>query len=136
MNAGRFVGAAIGVFVVRFALNFLFYGMAMRSRYEEISNAHPGLMRDVIPAFGVLDLISAFLIVYLFIKAGAAFGGGIKGGVTLGIFIAILCPVIGGLYYFFSVTYYPADLLAIDSVYQIVAHAIQGAVAAAIYKTA
>ena len=134
MNAGRFVGASLAVFVARFAMNFLFYGMAMTGRYEEISAAHPGLMREVIPAFGALDLISAFLIVYLFVKAGSAFGGGIKGGVVLGIFIAILCPVIGGLYVFFSVTYYPADLLAIESVYQIVSHAIQGAVAAAIYK--
>ncbi|HXO20266.1 MAG TPA: hypothetical protein VOA87_10140 [Thermoanaerobaculia bacterium] len=59
-----------------------------------------------------------------------------KGGVTIGILVAILSPVLGGLYNFFSQTFYPADLLCLESVYQIVAHAIQGAIAAAIYKSA
>jgi hypothetical protein len=136
MNTGRFVGAAIAVFVVRTLLNFLFYGFALTGQYEAIDSAHPGLMREVISAYIVLDLITAFLLTYLVVKAGAAFGGGIKGGAVLGVLIAILGPVIVGLYSFFSVTYYPAKLLPIESVYQIVVHAIQGAIAAAIYKTA
>jgi hypothetical protein len=134
MNTGRFVGASLAVFIARFAMNFLFYGMAMKSYYDDIAAAHPGITREVIAAYGVLDLVSAILIVYFFVKAGAAFGGGIKGGVVLGILIAILCPVIGGLYFFYSVTYYPMNLMVMESVYQIIAHAIQGAVAAAIYK--
>lgn len=136
MNAGRFVGASVAVFVVRTLLNYLFYGVAMQGRFEEMSAAHPGLFREVIPAFIALDLVTAVLITYLVVKAAAAFGGGLKGGATLGILIAILAPVIGSLYYFFSVTYYPIDFWAIESVYQIVSHAIQGALAAAIYKTA
>ena len=136
MNTGRFVGAAVAVFVVRTLLNFLVYGYLLHGQYEAIGSAHPGLMREVIPAYIVLDLISAVLIVYLVVKAGAAFGGGIKGGVILGILVALLGPVIGGHYNFFSVTYYPANLLAIESIYQIVAHAIQGALAAALYKAA
>jgi hypothetical protein len=59
-----------------------------------------------------------------------------KGAVTIAILIAILCPVIGNLYLFFSSTWYPIDFWTIESVFQIVAHAIQGAVAAMIYKTA
>ncbi len=59
MNAGRFVGASVAVFVVRTLMNFLFYGYAMRGRYEEMSAAHPGMFREVIPAYLVLDLISA-----------------------------------------------------------------------------
>lgn len=136
MNAGRFVGASIAVFIVRTLMNFAFYGFALRGRHEEMAAAHPGMFREVIPAFIVLDLITAFILTYLIVKAGSAFGGGIKGGVTLGILVAILSPIISGLYYFFSVTFTPPDLVGIDSVYQLVAHAIQGAIAAAIYKTA
>jgi hypothetical protein len=136
MNTGRFVGASVAVFVVRFLLNGAFYGYAMKGRYDEISAAHPGLFRTVMTGFAVLDLLTAILITYLIVKAGSAFGGGLKGGVILAVLVAILSPIIGGLYYFFSVTWYPADLLAIESVYQLVAHAIQGAIAVAIYKTA
>jgi hypothetical protein len=136
MNAGRFVGASLAVFVVRFLLNGAFYGYAMKGRYDEIAAAHPGMFRNVIAGFGVLDLLTAILLTYLIVKAGSAFGGGLKGGVTIAILVAILSPILGGLYYFFSVTWYPVDLLTIESVYQLVAHAIQGAIAAAIYKTA
>lgn len=136
MNVGRLMGAGVAVFVVRFLLNFLFYGTLMSARYQEISDAHPGMMREVIPAYAVLDLVTAFLIVWLFAKAGSAFGGGVKGGATVGVLVAVLGPVIGGLYYFFSVTYYPSDLAAIEAVYALVAHAVQGAVAGAVYKAA
>jgi hypothetical protein len=136
MNTGRFVGAGVAVFVVRFLLNFLFYGQLMHGQWEEISNAHPGLMREVIPAYGVLDLIAAFVLVYIFVKATGCFGGGMKSGVTIGILLAIFGPVLGSLYFFYSVTYYPTSLLGPELVYQLVAHAIQGAIAAAVYKTA
>jgi hypothetical protein len=135
MNAGRFVGASVAVFVVRFLLNGAFYGYAMKGRYDELSAAHPGMFRNVIAGFAVLDLITAILLTYLIVKAGAAFGGGLKGGVTLGILVAIFSPVLGGLYFFFTVTWYPLDLLTIEAVYQLISHAIQGALAAAIYKT-
>ena len=136
MNTGRFVGASLAVFVVRTLMNWGFYGVAMHGRYEELAAAHPGMFREVIPAFITLDLIVAFLLVWLIIKAASAFGGGMKGSVTLAVLIGILGPVVFNLYYYFSTTYFTTDLLCIDSVYQIVAHAIQGAVAALIYKTA
>jgi hypothetical protein len=136
MNAGRFVGASVAVFVVRTLLNSLFYGYLIHPRMEEMSAAHPGMFREVVPAFITLDLLAALLITWLVIKAGAAFGGGVKGGVILGILVALLSPVLNNLYYYFSTTYYPQDLLAIESIYQIVTHAVQGALAAAIYKTA
>jgi hypothetical protein len=136
MNAGRFVGASVVVFVVRSLLNYLFYGYLLHPRYEEMSTAHPGMFREVVPAFITLDLLSALLITYLVVKAGAAFGGGVKGGAILGILVGLLSPVLGGLYHYFSTTFYPQDLLAIESVYQIVSYTVQGALAAAIYKTA
>ena len=43
-------------------------------------------------------------------------------------------PVIGGLYRHFSVTYMSVGLTMAESVFQIIAHAIEGAVAGAIYK--
>jgi len=136
MNAGRFVGASVVVFIVRTLLNAGFYGYAIHGRYEEMSAAHPGVLREVVPVYIALDLVTAVLLTYLIVKAAGAFGGGIKGGVTIGILIAILCPILGGLYWYFSVTFYPANLFCIESVYQIVTYAIQGALAAAIYKVA
>ncbi len=136
MNAGRFVGASVVVFIVRTLLNSVFYGYAMQGRYAAMSAAHPGMFREVVPAFIALDLVTAVLLTYLIVKAAAAFGGGIKGGVKIGILVAILAPVVFSLYNFFSVTFYSTDLVAIEAVYQIVSHALQGALAAAIYKVA
>ena len=135
MNTGRFVGAGVAVFVVRSILNYLFYGMLIHGQYEALDAAHPGIMREVIPAYLVLDLITAFVLVYLFVKAGAAFGGGMKGGVSIGIVLAIIA-IICNLYWFYSLQIYPPNLLGIETVYMLVAYAIQGAVAAAVYKTA
>jgi hypothetical protein len=134
MNAGRFVGASVVVFIVRTVMNTLFYGFLMRGEYAALAAAHPGVFREVVPAFIAIDLVVAFLLTYLIVRAGSAFGGGMKGAVTLAVLLAIFGPVIFGLYYFFSVTYESAGSFALESVYQIVAHAIQGAVAAAIYK--
>jgi hypothetical protein len=135
MNTGRLATAAIFVFVARALGNFLFYGLAMRGQYEALMAAHPGIFREVLPAYLVLDLIAAALFVYLFAKAGAAFGGGVKGGVVLGIVVALLSPVVGLLYTFFSVTYYSQSMVATEVVYQLVAYAVQGAVAGAVYKS-
>ena len=136
MNTGRFVGAGVAVFVVRFLLNYLFYGVLIHPQYEAISNAHPGMFREVIPAYAVLDLLAAFLIVWFFVKCGGGYGGGVKAGVTLGILLGLFGPVLCALYMFFSVTYYPTSLLGTEIVYALVAHAIQGVVAALVYKTA
>ena len=56
-------------------------------------------------------------------------------GVKLGLLVAVLSPVIGSLYQYFSVTYMPIGLAAAESVFQLIAHAIEGGVAGAIYKT-
>ncbi len=134
MNTKRFIAAVIGVWIVRVALNATFYGGIMAKRSEEMSAAHPGMFREVIPAYIATDLIFALVFVFLFAKVGSAVGGGAKAGVTLGVLVAILSPVIGSLYQYFSVTYLTAGLLITESVFQLVAHAIEGAVAGLIYK--
>lgn len=134
MNIGRYVGAVVAVWLVRFACNWLFYGMVMRGYFESIAERFPGAFREVVPGFIATDLLFALIFVYLWTKAGACFGGGIQGGLVGGAWIGILFGVVWNLYYFFSVTYMTPTDLAIDAVYQIVTVAIQGAVAAAIYK--
>jgi hypothetical protein len=136
MNVGRFVGASIAVFILRTVLNAGFYGFAMRERIAQMGAPYPGLMREVLPAFITIDLFVALLITYLFVKTGASFGGGVKGGATLGIFLALIGPVLFNTYYHFGVTIYPLDMWAIESAYQLVSYTIQGALAAAIYKPA
>lgn len=135
MNAGRYVGAALAVGVVRVLMNYLFYGVLTHDAMVELSNAHPGVFREVVPGFIAIDFVVAFVAVYLFVKVGGALGGGVKGGVTLWIFVAVLAPVACNLYLFFSVTFFTTNALAMDCVYQLVAHAIQGAVAGAVYKS-
>jgi len=134
MNVGRYLGAVVAVAIVRVALNFLFYGIAMRARFEELAAEFPNVFREVIPGFIATDLLFALILVYLWAKAGPCFGGGIKGGVVGGAWIGVLFGVVGNLYYFFGFTYPTATDIAIDAVYQIVSVAIQGAIAAAIYK--
>ena len=60
--------------------------------------------------------------------------GGIKAGVTLGVIVGILSPVLGNLYQYYSVTYLAAGLAFTDSIFHLIAHAIEGGVAGVIYK--
>jgi hypothetical protein len=134
MNVGRFFGAVLGVWVVRTFLNFLFYGLAMAAQHEAVAAQFPGAFREVVPGFIATDLLFALLFVYLWVKTGPCFGGGIKGGVIGGAWLGVLLGVVINLYWYFSVTFMTPTDVAIDAVYTIVALAIQGALAAAIYK--
>jgi hypothetical protein len=134
MNVGRFLGAVLGVWVVRVILNFLFYGLAMAAHNEALAERFPGAFREVIPGFIATDLLFALLFVYLWVKTGPCFGGGIKGGVVGGAWLGVLLGVVINLYWYFSVTFMTPTDLVIDAAYTIVALAIQGAIAAAIYK--
>jgi hypothetical protein len=100
---------------------------------QQIAAARPGVFREVVPGFILTDLIFA-LSLPIFVKVGAALGGGRMAGVKLGLLVAVLSPVIGNLYQYFSVAYLSVGLMVAESVFQIIAHAIEGAVAGAIYK--
>ena len=77
-------------------------------QFEQIASAYPGMFRTVIPAYIVTDLIFALVFAFLFVTVGSALGGCAKAGVTLGVIITILSPVIGNLYEYYGVTYLPA----------------------------
>ena len=95
MNRGRFMAALIAVWVVRVVLNATFYTRIVGQQIREIAAAHPGMFREVVPAYILADLIFALAFTYLFVKVGAALGGGRIAGVKLGVLVAILSPVIG-----------------------------------------
>jgi len=116
-------------------LNWTFYTKVIGAQAGQISAAHPGMFRQVVPAYILTDLLFAVAFAYLFVKAGGAFGGGAMAGVKLGLVVAVLSPVLGSFYQYFSVTYMPIGLAAAESVFQVIAHAIEGGVAGAIYKT-
>ena len=134
MNIGRFLVSAAAVWLVRVALNWTFYTRVIGRQSQQLAAVHPGIFREVVPGFILTDLIFALVFTYLFVKVGAALGGGRMAGVKLGLLVAVLSPVIGSLYQYFSVTYMSVGLTAAESVFQIIAHAIEGAVAGAMYK--
>jgi len=68
MNTGRFARAVIGVWTVRVALNATFYTQIAGRQFEQISSAHPGMFRTVIPAYVVTDLIFALVFGFLFLR--------------------------------------------------------------------
>ena len=134
MNTGRFVGATLVVWIVRVVLNYVFYGVLMADQYQAIGAAHPGLVREVIPAFIAADLLFAVIFVLLFAKCGSALGGGVKAGLNLGILVAILSPLLANIYMFYSFTIFTPGYITIDSLFQLVSQVVSGGLAGAIYK--
>ena len=134
MNAGRFLASAAAVWLVRVALNWTFYTHVIGQQSQQIAAAHPGVFRQVVPGFILTDLVFALVFTYLFVKVGAALGGGRMAGVKLGLLVAVLSPVIGSLYQYFSVTSMSVGLMVAESIFQVTAHAIEGAVAGTMYK--
>ena len=134
MNRGRFIASAVAVWIVRVALNWTFYTRVIGQQSQQIAAAHPGVFRQVVPGFILTDLIFALAFTFLFVKVGAALGGGRMAGVKLGLLVAVLSPVIGTLYRYFSVTYMLVGLTSMEAIFQVIAHAIEGAVAGATYK--
>ena len=50
MNTKKFLIAAIVVWLVRTALNFVFYGLITHAAFEEMTQRLPGIFREVVPA--------------------------------------------------------------------------------------
>ena len=96
MNTGRFVGAAIAVWIIRTAMNATFYGLVVGPRFEQVAAAHPGMFRTVIPAYVIADLIFAVVFTVLFTMVADPLGGGVRADITLGLCVALLAPVLGG----------------------------------------
>ena len=135
MNTGRFVGAALVVWLVRVALNYTFYGVLMTDQYQAMGAAYPGLFREVIPAYIAADLLFAVVFVILFAKCGSALGGGVKAGLSLGILVAILSPLLANIYMFYSFTIFTPGYMTTDSLFQLVSHLVSGGLAGVLYKS-
>jgi hypothetical protein len=80
-------------------------------------------------------VLFAIVFVILFAKVASCLGGGVKAGIVLAIFVAVLSPLLCNIYYFYSFTIYSAGTMVTDSLYQLVGHAVSGALAGAIYKS-
>jgi len=79
-------------------------------------------------------LIFALAFAYLFVKVGAALGGGRMAGGNSASWSPFCRRSLEAFYQYFSVTYNSVGLITAESVFQIIAHAIEGAVAGATYK--
>src|SRR5437016_14418190 len=91
------------------------------------------MFATVIPAYIVADLIFALAFAFLDGKVGTALGGGVLGGIKLGLIVVVFSAVIGALYDYYGVTYIPGALELTSVIFQVIAHAAEGAVAGAIY---
>ena len=136
MKASRLAIAALATWLVRTVLNYLWFGVIMHSTFQRMYDAHPGMFREVIPAFVIADLLFAAIFVVLLAKVGGSLGGGVRAGIMLGAFLAVLGPAIGAIYEYYSLTYIPAQLEIIDAIYMVVNGAVAGAVAGAALKGA
>src|SRR6266702_4260978 len=135
MNIGRFVGAVVGVWIIRVVLNWIFYAKIVGRQYANISSAHPCMFRTVIPAYIVADLIFALAFAFLFVKVGTALGGGVLAGIKLGLIVVVFSAVIGALYDYYGVNYMPGALELTSVIFQVITHGVEGAVAGFVYKT-
>ncbi|MEW5975563.1 MAG: hypothetical protein AB1898_07135 [Acidobacteriota bacterium] len=134
MNIGRFMMAVGGVWLVRVILNTAFYTQIAMQEYQRMTAAHPGLFREVIPAYFAVDLIFAVVFTFLLAKVGVTLGKGIKGGVVLGVIVAILSAVLGNLYGYFTFTFLSLNLVIMESAFHVVAYSIEGAVGSLLLK--
>ncbi|MCC6585111.1 MAG: hypothetical protein IT168_00200 [Bryobacterales bacterium] len=124
---GKTILAIVCVFVARTVMNMLFYGMLAADHFKALQAAHPGIFREVIPAYVITDLIFAAIFVTFLGKVLTTFGGGAGGGVKIGIYVALLGVVLGDVYMYYGVTYMTPGMTATDMAYGLIAHAIQGA---------
>lgn len=136
MNFGRYSAAVVAVFVVRTVLNWLFYGQYMMEQITSVTGQWEGAFREVIPAYILADLLFAAFFVWLWARAGAAFGNGAKAGAGYGLILGVLAAVIPSIYHFYSVTYITYGVWTTEIVYQLAAHVVIGVVAALIYPIA
>jgi hypothetical protein len=135
MNTGRFAAAVAATFVARTALNSLFYGVLVAGQWEHVHQTHPGVFREVIPAYIAADLLFAVIFVFFLTKVGAALGGGPKGGAVLGFFVALMGPALVNVYMFYSVLFFSLGMAWSDSLFALINGVVAGAVAGAVYKT-
>lgn len=134
MNIQRFSLTVLVVFLIRTVLNYVFYGVMMTTSFEAMQAGHEDLFREVIPAYVGADLFFALVFVLLYVKVSHCLGAGAKGGLILGVYVALLGPVLLNIYHYFSVTYMSTAFAAGDSLFQLVSSCISGVVAATLYK--
>lgn len=135
MRTGRFVGAALAVWIVRTVFNWLFYGMYLAEATSAVSAQWEGAFRQVVPAYILTDLLFALVFVWLWARVGSAFSTGATGGAGYGVVIGLLAAVIPSVYHFYSVTYISYPTWVTEIVFQLVAHAILGVVVALVYRS-
>ena len=136
MNWGRYAIASAAVFVVRDVMNVVFYSVINAPHYEQLAKDHPGMFRTVIPGYVGTDLLFALILTYLIARASGVFGGGVKGGSTIGLIVGLLMGVVGDLYMFWGVTYIAPGPMVQDMIYQTLSLVLQGALAGKLLRGA
>jgi hypothetical protein len=134
MNPGRFAAAAVATWLVRTVLNAVFYTQIVAAQYQHVYETHPGVFREVIPAYIAADFAFAVVFVLLFVKAGEALGSGPRGGAMLGFYVGLLGPALLSVYMFYSTMYLSVGLAVSEGAFGVVNCIAAGAAAGAVYK--
>lgn len=134
MNVGRYLIAVLAVWIVRTALNALWYGWYTAEEYAAAIEPYAGAFREVVPAYVTADLLFALVFVWLWAKVGGAFGSGAKAGAAYGFVIGLLAGTIPGIYWVYSVTFVTTGMWLQGAIFELLAGVLVGVVAAVVYK--
>jgi hypothetical protein len=130
----RALGAVVASFLARTIMNAAFFGFALGAQMKALAAAHPGFMRADMPLgyFIGADFVFSALFVFMLSRIGHACGGGAQAGAKLGAMLALLGPVLGSVYTYFSLNFLNGSTVIVEDIYYVVSGVIAGAIAGAI----
>jgi len=131
MNAKRFILAAIVVFVVMQATDYLIHNLILSSTYESLTGVWREEMMSKMWIMTLTSLFLSFMFVFIFTKGYE--GKGVGEGVRFGLIIGLLMNVVGMLnqYVVYPV---PFSLTIQWFIFGMIQFVIAGVVASLIYK--
>jgi len=131
MNVKRYILAAIAVFLVSQALEYLIHGVILMSTYESLEELWRPDMESKMWIYPVIGAIWSLLFTYIFIKGreGRGLMEGVRFGVVIGLFVGI--PMAYGTYAMIEIPY---SLALQWWIYTLIECIILGVIAAAVYK--
>jgi hypothetical protein len=131
MDLKKLLLATVAVGVVANVLDFVFHGFVMASRYAAIE----ALRTDMGVWWLVLgDFVGALVLVWVYDRVYASFGGGPRGGAIYGFYLGIAVNFPTWIFVHLLFKGFPYWLAWVWTIFGVVWSVVAGAVAGATYK--